>query len=38
MAEPSGTVTLCPLGPLTNIALALIREPTIAAAHQARSC
>ncbi len=31
MAEPAGTVTLCPLGPLTNVALALIREPRIAA-------
>ena len=30
MHEPSGTVTLCALGPLTNIALALIREPKIA--------
>ena len=30
MAEAPGTVTLCPLGPLTNIALALIREPRIA--------
>ena len=30
MARPSGTVTLCALGPLTNIALALIREPRIA--------
>jgi purine nucleosidase len=30
MARPAGTVTLCPLGPLTNIALALIREPRIA--------
>ena len=30
MAEESGTVTLCPLGPLTNVALALIREPKIA--------
>lgn len=30
MAEESGTVTLCPLGPLTNVALALIREPRIA--------
>lgn len=29
MAEKSGTVTLCPLGPLTNIALAMIREPKI---------
>ena len=27
---PSGAVTLCPLGPLTNIALALIRSPEIA--------
>jgi purine nucleosidase len=30
LKEDSGTVTLCPLGPLTNIALALIREPKIA--------
>jgi purine nucleosidase len=30
MTETPGTVTLCPLGPLTNIALALIREPRIA--------
>lgn len=30
MREAPGTVTLCPLGPLTNIALALIREPRIA--------
>lgn len=30
MSEKFGTVTLCPLGPLTNIALALIREPKIA--------
>jgi purine nucleosidase len=29
MVEPEGTVTLCPLGPLTNIALAMIREPAI---------
>jgi purine nucleosidase len=29
-AEPSGTVTLCPLGPLTNIATALMRAPDIA--------
>jgi purine nucleosidase len=28
--EPSGTVTLCPLGPLTNIATALTRAPDIA--------
>jgi len=31
MREPPGTITLCVLGPLTNIALALIREPRIAA-------
>lgn len=30
MTEEAGTVTLCPLGPLTNIALALVREPRIA--------
>lgn len=30
MNEPSGTITLCALGPLTNIALALLREPKIA--------
>ena len=30
LSERSGTVTLCALGPLTNIALALIREPKIA--------
>jgi purine nucleosidase len=34
MQEESGSVTLCPLGPLTNIALALIREPRISS----RSC
>ena len=28
--RPSGSVTLCPLGPLTNIALALVRAPDIA--------
>jgi purine nucleosidase len=28
--EPPGTVTLCPLGPLTNIATALERAPDIA--------
>ena len=28
--KPSGTVTLCPLGPLTNIATALQRAPDIA--------
>jgi purine nucleosidase len=30
MARPAGTITLCTLGPLTNIALALVREPRIA--------
>lgn len=30
MRRAAGTVTLCPLGPLTNIALALMREPRIA--------
>ncbi|MBL8907584.1 MAG: nucleoside hydrolase [Rhizobiales bacterium] len=30
MAQEAGTITLCTLGPLTNIALALIREPRIA--------
>ncbi|MEM7443604.1 MAG: nucleoside hydrolase [Pseudomonadota bacterium] len=29
MNEPSGTVTLCPLGPLTNIAMAMVKEPAI---------
>ncbi|MGG7644152.1 nucleoside hydrolase [Rhodovulum sp. YNF3179] len=29
-AEPPGTVTLCPLGPLTNVAAALTRAPDIA--------
>jgi purine nucleosidase len=29
--EPKGTVTLCTLGPLTNIAIALTRAPDIAA-------
>jgi purine nucleosidase len=29
-AAPSGTVTLCPLGPLTNVATALARAPDIA--------
>ncbi len=28
--EPSGTVTLCPLGPLTNVATALTQAPDIA--------
>jgi len=30
MREPEGTITLCALGPLTNIGLALVREPRIA--------
>jgi purine nucleosidase len=30
MNADSGTVTLCALGPLTNVALAMIREPKIA--------
>jgi len=30
MREEKGTITLCALGPLTNIAMALIREPKIA--------
>lgn len=30
MAHEAGEVTLCTLGPLTNIALALVREPAIA--------
>lgn len=29
-SRPIGSVTLCPIGPLTNIALALIRAPEIA--------
>jgi len=29
-AEPAGTITLCPLGPLTNIATALQQAPDIA--------
>ncbi len=29
-SEPAGSVTLCPLGPLTNIALALRKAPDIA--------
>lgn len=33
-AEPSGTVTLCPLGPLTNIATAFERAPDIIARVQ----
>ncbi len=30
LSNPDGAVTLCPLGPLTNVALALIRAPEIA--------
>ena len=30
MREETGTITLCALGPLTNLALALVREPRIA--------
>ena len=29
-AEPEGTVTLCALGPLTNLAMALVKAPDIA--------
>lgn len=29
MTEPAGSVTLCPLGPLTNIAMAMVKEPAI---------
>ena len=30
MGRPTGTITLCTLGPLTNIGLALVKEPRIA--------
>jgi purine nucleosidase len=30
MAAPEREITLCPLGPLTNIAMALVEEPRIA--------
>jgi purine nucleosidase len=30
MAAPEDEITLCPLGPLTNIAMALVKEPRIA--------
>lgn len=30
MSNPDGTITLCTLGPLTNVGLALVREPRIA--------
>ena len=29
MRRPPGTVTLCPIGPLTNVALAIVKEPAI---------
>jgi len=29
MAAEAGTITLCPLGPLTNIALAIVKQPLI---------
>lgn len=29
LAAPDGAITLCPLGPLTNIAMALAKEPAI---------
>ena len=29
LERPAGTVTLCPIGPLTNIALAMIKQPEI---------
>ncbi len=29
LARPPGTVTLCPIGPLTNIALAMIKEAAV---------
>lgn len=31
MRRPPGTVTLCPIGPLTNVALAIVKEPAIVA-------
>jgi purine nucleosidase len=30
MGRPEGTVTLCPIGPLTNVALAMLKEPRLA--------
>lgn len=29
MAHPPGAITLCPIGPLTNVALAIVKEPAI---------
>lgn len=31
MREPPGSVTLCPVGPLTNVAMAMLKEPRLAA-------
>jgi purine nucleosidase len=31
MARPAGSVSLCPIGPLTNVAMALRKEPRLAA-------
>ena len=31
MRRPPGTVPLCPIGPLTNVALAIVKEPAIVA-------
>jgi purine nucleosidase len=30
MSAPAGTVTLCPLGPLTNVGMAMVKEPRLA--------
>ena len=30
MSAEDGEITICPLGPLTNVGLALVREPRIA--------
>jgi purine nucleosidase len=29
MRQPAGAVTLCPIGPLTNVALAIVKQPEI---------
>lgn len=34
MRRPEKTVTLCPIGPLTNVALAIVKEPAVAARLQ----
>ena len=31
LARPAGTLTLCPLGPLTNVAMAMVKAPEIVA-------